>query len=56
MFCEKICSKIEGRVRSGECLQEDLAVAELNEAKLDWRKYEQSFTAKNKYLKNKKQQ
>ena len=52
MFCEEICSKLKARVGRGECLEEDLTVAELNEVKLNWCKYEQSFILKEKHYKS----
>ena len=54
MFCEETCSKLKARVGRGECLEEDLTVTELNEAKLNWCKYEQSFIFKEKHFKKQK--
>ena len=54
MFCEEICSKFESESWTGECLEEDFTVAELNEAKLDWCKYEQNFIVKKKHFEKQK--
>ena len=41
---------LKARIRRGKCVEEDLTVVELNEAKLDWCKYEQSFIVKEKHF------
>ena len=42
-FVERFVRNLKARVGRGKCSEEDLTVAELNEVKLDWCKYEQSF-------------
>ena len=43
MFVKIFFRNLKVRVEHRECLEEELTVAELNEAKIDWCKYEQSF-------------
>ena len=54
-FVKSFAQNLKTRVGRGECLEEDLTVAELNEAKLDWCKYEQSFAVKEKHFEKQKQ-
>ena len=53
-FVERFVRNLKAKVRRGECLEEELTVAELNEAKLDWCKYEQSFFDKEKHFEKQK--
>ena len=39
-FVKRFVQNLKARVGCGGCLEEDLTVTELNEAKLDWGKYE----------------
>ena len=52
-FVERFVRNLKTRVGRGECLEE-LTVAELNEAKLDWCKYEQNFIVKEKHFEKQK--
>ena len=51
---KRFLRNLKARVGRVECLEEDLTVAELNEAKRDWCKYEQSFIAKKKHFEKQK--
>ena len=53
-FVKRFIRNLKARVGSGECLEEELTVAKLNEAKLDWCKYEQYFIVKEKYFEKQK--
>ena len=53
-FVKRFVRNFKARVGRGECLEEDLTVAELNEAKLDWCRYEQTFTVKEKHFEKQK--
>ena len=53
-FVKRFVRNLKGRVGCDECLEEELTVAKLNEAKLDWCKYEQSFIVKEKHFKKPK--
>ena len=52
-FVKRFVRNLKARDGRGECLKEDLTVAKLNEAELDWCKHKQSFIVKEKILKNK---
>ena len=45
-FVKRFFRNLKARVRHGDCLEGDLSLDELNEAKHDWCKYEQNFIAK----------
>ena len=49
-FVKRFIRNLKARVGRGECLEEDLMVAELNAAKIDWCKYKQSFIVKERYF------
>ena len=51
---KRFVQNLKARVGRGKCLEEDLTVAELNEAKLDWCKYEQIFIVKEKHFEKQK--
>ena len=53
-FVKGFVRNLKAGVGLGECLEEDLTVAELNEAKHHWCKYEQSFIVKEKYFEKQK--
>ena len=54
MFCKEVCSNLKAGIGHAECLEEELKVVELNEAKLDWCKYKQSFIVKEKHFEKQK--
>ena len=53
-FVKRFVRNLKAKVGRAKCLEEDLTVAELNEAKLDWCKYEQSFIVKEKHFEKQK--
>ena len=53
-FVNRFVRKLKARVGRCECLEEEVTVAELNEAKLDQCKYEQSFIGKERHLQKQK--
>ena len=47
---KRFAQNLKARNGRGECVEEDLTVAKWIEAKIDWCKYEQSFTFKEKHF------
>ena len=51
---KRFVRNLKAKIRRDECLEKDLTVGELIEAKLDWCKYEQSFIVKEKHFEKQK--
>lgn len=50
----RFAQNLKARRGHGDCLEENLTVAEMNEAKLDWCKYELSFLFKERHFEKQK--
>ena len=50
----RFAQNLKARRGGGDCLEENLTFAEMNEAKLDWCKYELSFLVKEKHFEKQK--
>ena len=53
-FVKRFSQNLKARRGRGDCLEENLTLAEMNEAKLDWCKYELSFLVKEKHFEKQK--
>ena len=53
-FVKRFIRNLKAKIGRGDCLEGDLSVDEMNEAKFDWCRYEQSFIIKDKHFEKQK--